>query len=966
MLKIVYTVCCTCALFVFGNAQLLSWSPNFNYDNSSITITLDATKGNAGLLGHTASDVYIHTGVITTASASSSDWKYVATTWATTTMAYNCTSLGNNKWSFTINNVRSFYNVPASEGILKISLLFRSGDGNKVQRNADGSDMYIPIYQNTTAPYALITEPFREPKFSLGAEPITKNVNDPITIKAVSTNATNLVINFNGTDMATSTNGTVTTTPTITTTGQQRIIATATNGATTFKDTVDFFVTPPVNIAPLPTGVRDGINYINSTTATLVLRAPGKSTVQVIGDFNNWTQTTNGFMNKTSDGKYFWITLTGLTAGVQYGFQYLVDNTIKIGDPYAELVLDQFNDQFINEANINPNTYPNLKPYPTGLTTGQVSVLQINAPAYNFTATNYTRPNKKALVIYELLLRDFVKNHDWKTLTDTLSYFKRLGVNAIQIMPFNEFDGNNSWGYNPSYFLAPDKYYGPKNALKIFIDSCHKNNIAVIMDIALNHTTGDSPLAKLYWNSATNKPAANNPWLNIDAKHPFNVFNDFNHESVDTRYYVKRVIEHWLTEYKIDGFRWDLSKGFTQVQSNDVGAWNNYDQSRVNIWKDYYAQHQTSAPGSYCILEHLGDNTEERTLADEGMMPWGKGWDQYVNAAKGNNANSNLTATVLHTDRNFTNQHIIGYMQSHDEERLMNACLNEGNQSNLAQYNPRDTTTAIKRMEALATFLIATPGPKMLWQFEELAYPFSINLCEDGTNINDGCRTAKKPIRWDYQNDTRRKALYNVYAKMIDLRRRENNLYESLFINGIVSKNMSGDVKWMSVSDGNLRVVVLANLGVNTQNNSAITFPNGGTWYGYLHNDAIEVTGTNSYNFNLAPGEYKVFTNKNLNPNIVTGIGGVNRNLLQLKVNIYPNPIIQANTNITINMPTTTNINLSLVNASGQQIANIFNGTKTRGTHTIPVQLQTTLAKGMYFVKTVVEDKVRLDKVVVY
>ena len=165
-------------------------------------------------------------------------------------------------------------------------------------------------------------------------------------------------------------------------------------------------------------------------------------------------------------------------------------------------------------------TYPALKPYPTGFTTGIVSVLQTNAPAYNWAINNFSRPDKRNLVVYELLLRDFLAAHDWKTLRDTLSYLKTMGVNAIEIMPFNEFEGNESWGYNPDYFLAPDKYYGPKNTLKEFIDSCHSKGIAVLMDIALNHTTGLNPLAALYWNAATNQPAANNPWLNVTATHP--------------------------------------------------------------------------------------------------------------------------------------------------------------------------------------------------------------------------------------------------------------------------------------------------------------------------------------------------------------------------------------------------------------------------------------------------------------
>lgn len=50
-------------------------------------------------------------------------------------------------------------------------------------------------------------------------------------------------------------------------------------------------------------------------------------------------------------------------------------------------------------------------------------------------------------------------------------------------------------------FFAPDKYYGPQNTLKAFIDKCHQNKIAVIMDIVLNHSFGSSPIVQLYWNS---------------------------------------------------------------------------------------------------------------------------------------------------------------------------------------------------------------------------------------------------------------------------------------------------------------------------------------------------------------------------------------------------------------------------------------------------------------------------------
>src|SRR5687768_915293 len=269
-------------------------------------------------------------------------------------------------------------------------------------------------------------------------------------------------------------------------------------------------------------------------------------------------------MNKTPDGNYWWIRISGLTPGAEYAFQYLVDGVLKIADPYAEKILDPANDATIPAA-----TYPGLLTYPVGQS-GIVSVLQTAAPAYNWQVNNFTRPDKRGLIIYELLLRDFLAAHDWKTLRDTLGYLKNLGVNAIEIMPFNEFEGNLSWGYNPDFYFAPDKYYGPKNTLKRFIDSAHSKGIAVVMDIALNHTYGSSPMVQLYFDAANNRPAANNPWYNPTPRHAFNVGYDMNHESLATRYFVSRVTQHWLQEYKIDGFRFDLSKGFTQTLTCDA------------------------------------------------------------------------------------------------------------------------------------------------------------------------------------------------------------------------------------------------------------------------------------------------------------------------------------------------------------------------------------------------------------
>jgi 1,4-alpha-glucan branching enzyme len=620
----------------------------------------------------------------------------------------------------------------------------------------------------------------------------------------------------------------------------------ADNGSTAAYDTLNFFVNGSVNVAPLPAGAQTGINYgSDNKSVTLVLYAPGKSRVCVIGEFtgSNWQEQSQFEMNKTPDGNSWWITINNLTSGKEYAYQFLVDGILKIADPYTEKILDPVNDQYISST-----TYPGLKAYPTGLTTGIVSLLQTAQTAYNWQVNNFAKPDKKSLVIYELLLRDFIANHDWKTLSDSISYFKKLGINAIEVMPFNEFEGNISWGYNPSFYFAPDKYYGPENTLKAFIDKCHQNGIAVIMDIVLNHSFGSSPMVQLYWNSATNTPARNNPWYDSVTTHPFNVGYQFNHDAPATRYFVSRVVNHWLNDYKIDGFRFDLSKGFTQTVATDVTTWGHYDADRVAIWKQYYDTLQLKSPNSYCILEHFADNDEETVLSSYGMMLWGNENYNYNQATMGYSDGWNFNYGLA-SARGWANPFLVTYAESHDEERLMYKNIQFGNSA--GSYKIQDTATALKREELAAAFLLTQPGPKMIWQFEELGYDYSINTCGDLT-VNNNCRTDPKPIRWDYLQQTNRKELHDVYSALIKLR--FNSSYADEFISNTSQQDFSGSFKWLTLN----KIVVVGNFDVTTQSGT-VTFPGTGTWYDYL-NGTTRVVSNVSQSFTLNAGEYHVFT----------------------------------------------------------------------------------------------------------
>ena len=163
-----------------------------------------------------------------------------------------------------------------------------------------------------------------------------------------------------------------------------------------------------------------------------------------------------------------------------------------------------------------------------------------------------------------------------------------------------------------------------------------------------------------------------------------------------------------MTEYKMDGYRIDFSKGLTQKSSTSDGAMSAYDASRIAIIKGYQNTAKTVDADAYFILEHFADNTEEKELADAGMMLWSNVWTQYQEASMGYLPNSNLDNGV-YTSRGWTNPHLVTFMESHDEERVTFKNIKYGNSS--GSYNVKDTATALKRMELNAAFLLGIPGP---------------------------------------------------------------------------------------------------------------------------------------------------------------------------------------------------------------------------------------------------------------
>ena len=605
------------------------------------------------------------------------------------------------------------------------------------------------------------------------------------------------------------------------------------------KDTTATTNSPVATPTSIPTGAGDGVTFVNSgSTAIFNLYAPNKQSVYLIGDFNNWQVSEKYAMNKTADGNRWWIQVNNLDPAKEYAYQYYVDKTLRIADPYTEKILDPVNDPFIS-----PATYPNLKPYPTGSTTGIVSVMQGSPTAYSWQYNSFTPAQTKNLVIYELLVRDFVATHNYSTLKDTLNYLVNLGINAIELLPVNEFEGNESWGYNTNFGFALDKYYGTKNDYKAFIDACHAKGIAVIQDIVLEDQFGSSPMVQLYA-SNTGAPTADNPWFNTTNLHPDAVGYQLNHQSAATQLYTKNVMKYWMQEYHIDGFRFDQAKGFTQVKSADETAWAAYDASRVALWKNYSTYLKTINPNFYVILEYFAGNQEQTELTNQGMLVWTNLNYNANQATMGYNTDWNIQG-LFYDQYGFSQPYnLVAYFESHDEERLQFKNEQYGNSYN--NYSVKNIATGLARQEMAAAFLLATPGPKMIWQFGELGYDVSIN--QNG-------RLGNKPTHWEYALDANRKHLYNAYAQMIKIKTKN-----PVFTTTSYQYNLGYAIKMIQLigSDGT-NVEVVGNFDVATQT-SNVNFASTGVWYDNITGTSITVAAL-PYALTLAPGEYHVYSN---------------------------------------------------------------------------------------------------------
>lgn len=547
------------------------------------------------------------------------------------------------------------------------------------------------------------------------------------------------------------------------------------------------------------------------------LFAPNNKAATLIGSFSNGKEIP---MSKGSDG--YFRTKVDLEDGVyEYKFRiqtkspkFKPDQWVEVIDPYA--------------TNVNEEK--------------QIGTVRIKdgkriVDTYVWQHDDKPLPENHELVVYEMHVADFTggevdpdKRGKYLDAIEKLDYLKELGINAIELMPVNEYPGDYSWGYTVRHFFATESSYGSTEDLKRFIDQCHARGIRVFMDGIYNHTDEECPLLLI----------DRNYWYYQNKHYPEDPGNywgpEFNYDNYDEKLdvkpawkYVGDVVRYWIQEYHIDGIRFDAVR---QLANDEFLE-----------WLAHQAKKNTAPKPFYNIAEHIPDTS--KITAPEGPLDacWHESFRYFlIPHICGETFELEKLKEVLDPRRQgyATAINVVNYVSTHDRERVFRELGDRG----------IFDRAAFRRAKLAAVILITAMGVPMLWMGEE----FGEHKRKSQTV------TQPKKIAWALLDREENRDLFEYYKSLIALRKQ----YIALQSDNIEFFHENPEAKvfaYLRTQDTGSPVVVIANF--SDQNFVDYRIPNidNGKWQDYLSKSEFEAT-EGSLVIDLPEYEAKVLVKK--------------------------------------------------------------------------------------------------------
>lgn len=841
--------------FVAASAQIVTSNPPLLSQSSSgivLTYHPDAPGSNKVLADLPAgTDIYAHIGLITDKSTGTSDWKF-APTWLDNSAKYKLKYVGPNTYELAIGTFASYFPALGTDKVKRLAMVFRTEKGDKEGKTAAGGDIFVDVY---------------EEGFNMALSSTITNiaqVGQTTSLAVATSEAADLAITVNDQPLASL--GATTQLKAdykFSALGSYTFTATARNSAgQTLTKTLTVVVPEASKAAPYPGGTpKMGAVKGSDGSVTFCLAAPGKNSVILVPSWDDYAVRNENVMayHDYNGQRYFWITVKGLDPEKPYPYYYIVDGTKKVGDPYARLVLDCYSDKYLD-----PAVFPERPAYPYDRFDDVILAVYQGNLDTDYSFSPFSIPEHRDLIIYEMLFRDFTGtegkadgNGTVRAAIEKIPYLAELGVNAVELMPIMEFNGNNSWGYNTNFYFAVDKAYGSPRDYKDFIETCHQHGIAVILDIVFNQSDGLHPWYQMY-------PVESNPFYNAVAPHDYSVLNDWRQDNPLVQQQWEDALRYWMTAYNVDGFRFDLVKGLGDNSSYGKGT-EAYNQSRIDRMKRLHAVIRSVKPNGIHINEHLAGADEETQMANDGQLLWGNFSHNSCQFAIGQAEGSGGgKLNQLYSDYGRPAGSVIAYAESHDEERVGYRI------STSAPTAMRSSSNAAKRLGLLAAHFCLTPGPKMFWQFIELGANQTTKTSNGGNN------TDPKRVIWSNLDNVNYSALHATYRALLNLRRDNPELFSTSA--EFITNNVGGNVtqpRTIILRNGSKEVIAFINPATS---GNALTVSARANSLSASNNQLIvatpgvtaTLTGTNNVSVSLPYNSMAVFATKE-----VTGVDDI-------------------------------------------------------------------------------------------
>ena len=456
--------------------------------------------------------------------------------------------------------------------------------------------------------------------------------------------------------------------------------------------------------------------------------APHADAIHVTGDFNDWSAEADP-MTREEDGCWS-ADLAHAAPGHEY--RYLVaagEETLSRIDPWARAVTNSVGNGIV----VPPPSPPD---------------------------DGFQPPDWNRMVIYEMHIGTFHRPDPERPggFADAIEKFdrlRRLGVNAIQVMPIAEFAGDLSWGYNPAHIFAVETAYGGPEAFRDFVRAAHAAGFAVLMDVVYNHFGpsdldlwrfdgwGEGEKGGIYF---YNDHRSDTPWGDTRP--------DYGRPEV--RRFILENALHWLSDYGVDGLRFDMTL-YIRTISGDEHSEGDQIPDGWSLMQEITSAMAERFPGRIAIAEDLRRCAAITAPTAEGGAGFGAQWDagfvhpvrEALIAAQDEDRSMQAVAAAL-TDAGAPDPfRRVVYTESHDEvangrARVPHEIDGEGPAGWAAQ----------KRSALGAALMFTAAGIPMLFQGQEF--------------LQGGWFDDAVPLDWDLDETYR--GIARLYRDLIALR----------------------------------------------------------------------------------------------------------------------------------------------------------------------------------------------------